>query len=125
MHAKAAAFLLGTADGSEVFCIAWVEGDELPANGHASVDLCPTPVAGRSAGHVQALLNVAYCRALGEDAGFWAFYRQVTQGLVAHGNLVPDAHLAAVLRLHGVVKLYTHDRDFRKFGFLQVIDPLA
>lgn len=28
------------------------------------------------------------------------------------GNLVPDAQLATVLRDHGVVTLYTHDRDF-------------
>jgi len=37
---------------------------------------------------------------------------------------VPDAHLAAVLRQHGVAKIFTHDRDFRRFDFLQVIDPL-
>jgi hypothetical protein len=38
---------------------------------------------------------------------------------------VPDAHLAALLRQHGVKKLYTHDRDFLKFSFLDVRDPLA
>jgi predicted nucleic acid-binding protein len=38
---------------------------------------------------------------------------------------VPGAHLAAVLRQHGVVRLYTRHRDFRKFDFLQAIDPLA
>jgi len=40
-------------------------------------------------------------------------------------NLVPDAHLAALLRHHGVKRLYTHDRDFLKFPFLDVRDPLA
>ncbi|MEZ5727160.1 MAG: type II toxin-antitoxin system VapC family toxin [Burkholderiaceae bacterium] len=39
------------------------------------------------------------------------------------GNLVPDAHLAAVLVQHGVTRIYTHDQDFRKFDALEVIDP--
>jgi predicted nucleic acid-binding protein len=41
------------------------------------------------------------------------------------GILVPDAHLAAVLRQSGITTLYTHDRDFRKFAFLDVREPLA
>jgi predicted nucleic acid-binding protein len=41
------------------------------------------------------------------------------------GNLVPDAHLAALLRYYGVKTLYTHDRDFLKFPFLDVRDPLV
>jgi len=49
----------------------------------------------------------------------------VTRAFPVRGNLVPDAHLAAVLRQHGVVTLYTHDRDFRKFDFLRAIDPLV
>ena len=40
------------------------------------------------------------------------------------GNLVPDAHLSAVLGQHGIVMLYTDDHDFRKFDFLNVGDPL-
>jgi predicted nucleic acid-binding protein len=40
-------------------------------------------------------------------------------------NLVPDAHLAAVLRQHGVRTLFTRDADFRKFDFLDVRDPFA
>jgi len=39
------------------------------------------------------------------------------------GNLVPDAHLAAILRQHGVGALYTNDADFLKFGFLEVRNP--
>jgi predicted nucleic acid-binding protein len=41
------------------------------------------------------------------------------------GNLVPDAHLAALLKQHGVRKLHTRDGDFRKFPFLDVRDPFA
>jgi predicted nucleic acid-binding protein len=38
---------------------------------------------------------------------------------------VQDAHLAAVLRRHGVTRLYTNNRDFRKFDFLEAVDPLV
>ena len=56
---------------------------------------------------------------------FDEIYRQVTAHFPVRGNLVPDAHLAALLRQHGVRRLYTVDRDFRKFDFLQVDDPFA
>ncbi len=125
LHVKAAAFLQGTVDGSEVFCIAWLTAmSYLRMATHQSIFARPLS-PDEAVSNLQALLGVPHCRALGEDEGFWASYRQATQGLVVRGNLVPDAHLAAVLRQHGVVKLYTHDKDFRKFDFLQVIDPLA
>jgi len=41
------------------------------------------------------------------------------------GNLVPDAHAAAILFQHGVRTLYTNDRDFRKFESLDVRDPFS
>ena len=45
--------------------------------------------------------------------------------ILTKGNLVPDAHLAVLLSHHGVVKLYTHDKDFRKFSILNARDPVA
>jgi predicted nucleic acid-binding protein len=49
----------------------------------------------------------------------------VTGEVPARGNLVPDVHLAAVLRQSGVATLYTHDRDLREFAFLDVSDQLG
>ena len=44
----------------------------------------------------------------------------------ARANLVPDAHLATLLRKHGVSNLYIHNVDnFEKFGFLDVRNPLT
>ena len=40
-------------------------------------------------------------------------------------NLVPDAHLTAILFQHGVGTLYSNDRDFRKFPAIDVRDPFA
>jgi toxin-antitoxin system PIN domain toxin len=50
--------------------------------------------------------------------------RSVTEGR-ATGNLVHDAHIAALLIEHGVRELWTLDRDFARFPGFQVIDPLS
>jgi len=78
-----------------------------------------------AAANVDAILRSPRVRALGEADGFWELYRQVTDTVPTRGNLVPDSHLAALLRQHGVRRLASHDRDFRKYDFLDVVDPLA
>lgn len=39
------------------------------------------------------------------------------------GNLVFDAHIAALMREHGIQTIYTHDADFNRFPGLEVVDP--
>jgi predicted nucleic acid-binding protein len=41
------------------------------------------------------------------------------------GNLVHDAHIAALCLEHGVKEIYTGDRDFLRFPGLDVINPFA
>jgi hypothetical protein len=55
----------------------------------------------------------------------WTEYEVVTGAFPVRGNLVPDAHLATILRQHGVGTLYSADTDFRKFEFLEVVNPFA
>jgi len=73
--------------------------------------------------NMESLLNLPHVRVLSEEEGFWEIYREVMAGVPTRGNLVPDSHLAALLRQHGVKTLFTHDRDFLKFPFLDVRDP--
>jgi toxin-antitoxin system PIN domain toxin len=40
------------------------------------------------------------------------------------GNLLHDAHTAALMREHGVRTIYTRDTDFHRFAELEVRDPL-
>ena len=75
--------------------------------------------------NIETLLNLPHTRFLSEDEGFWDIYQELTREVPTRGNLVPDAHLAAILRQHGMKKLYTHDRDFLKFALLDVHDPLV
>ena len=75
--------------------------------------------------NVDALVALPHVRLLAEEPGFLDVYREVTGAFPVRGNLVPDAHLAALLKQHGVRTLYTRDGDFRKFPFLDVRDPFA
>jgi len=73
--------------------------------------------------NIRALLRIPHVRPLSEGEGFFEVYEEVTGHFPVRGNLVPDAHLVAILRQHGIKKLYTTDRDFRKFDFLKVQNP--
>lgn len=75
--------------------------------------------------NIKTLLDLPHARFLSEEEGFWEVYRDTTVEVPTRGNLVPDAHLVALLRQHGVKILYTHDRDFWKFAFLDVRDPFS
>jgi toxin-antitoxin system PIN domain toxin len=43
----------------------------------------------------------------------------------AVGNLAHDAHIAALVREHGVRELWTTDRDFARFPGIRIRDPFA
>lgn len=124
-HAAARDFLERAARGAEVFCVAWITlMSYLRIATHPAIFRQPLS-HDEAAGNVGALVARPQVRVLAEEEGFWEIYREVAADLPVRGNFVPDAHLAALLRQHGVRVLYTHDRDFRKFGFLETRDPLA
>lgn len=125
LHAAASAFLKSCMEGGDLFYIAWptVMGYLRTAT-HPSIFDEPLTTQ-QAMANVQTLLDLPHCRCLAEDGGFWEAWREVVDNTPVRGTLVPDAHLAALLRLHGVSTLYTHDRDFRRFDFLDVRDPLA
>lgn len=39
------------------------------------------------------------------------------------GNVVHDLHTVVLMREHGINQICTMDRDFRRFPFIEVIDP--
>ena len=125
LHRKAGDFLAQCAGGREVFCLAWVT-----VMGYLRMATHPAiferPLAHEEAArNVEALMGLPHCRMIGEEDGFWTTYREATADVPTRGNLVPDAQLASILAQHGVRTICTHDRDFRKFSFLDVRDPLV
>jgi toxin-antitoxin system PIN domain toxin len=123
-YAAAHAFLEECASRPEILCLAWptVMG-YLRVATHPSVFSHPSsPREGLA--NIRSLLALPQVRALGEEEGFLDVYETIG-GTSLRGNLVPDAHLAAILFQHGVTTLYTRDSDFRRFDFLDLRDPFT
>jgi toxin-antitoxin system PIN domain toxin len=72
--------------------------------------------------NIAQLLARSHVRTPGEEDGFWSLYVRAA-GDHPRGNDVPDAHLAALMRQHGVGVIYTRDRDFRRFDGIEARDP--
>jgi len=122
-HQRAADFLEARAKGPDILYLAWsTVMSYLRISTHPAIFASPLQPE-EAARNAEALLRLPHVRTLAEEDGFWNLYREVTQKLATRGNDVPDAHLATLLRQHGVATLYTSDRDFRKFDFLTVRDP--
>ena len=120
---RALRFLAERSAGPEVFCLAWpTVMSYLRMSTHPAIFANPLS-PDEAMRNIEALLELPHVRSLAEDDGFWDIYREVVRHWLARGNQVPDAFLAALLRQHGVRTLYTNDRDFRRFDFLQVRDP--
>jgi hypothetical protein len=118
-------FLEQRGSDPDLFCITWPTLMAfLRIATHPRVFADPLSPA-EALGNVESLLGLPRVHVLSEDEGFLEIYAEVTAHFPVRGNLVPDAHLAALLRQHGVRRLYTVDRDFRKFDFLEVTDPFA
>jgi uncharacterized protein len=73
---------------------------------------------------ITGLVERPNVRTPSESDGFWGLYRS-TAGPQTRGNHIPDAHLAALMRQHGVAVIYTRDRDFRLYDGIDVRDPFA
>ena len=59
----------------------------------------------------------------GEGERFWSVFKEVAATVAPRGTLVPDAHLVALMREHGVTTMWSNDRDYRKFDGIALRDP--
>lgn len=124
-HASARRFLDSCAASPEVLCLAWPTlMSYVRVATHPRIFSAPLAPAEAWA-NVTALLSLPQVRAVSELDGFAGAYQHVVGKAIVRGNLVPDAHLAAILFQHGVRTLYSNDRDFLKFDGLDVRDPFA
>jgi hypothetical protein len=125
VHEQARSFLKDAAAGGDLFCLGWpTVMSYLRIATHPGIFSSPLTPA-EAMRNVDGLVALPRVRLLAEEDRFLEVYREVTGSFPVRGNLVPDAHLAALLKQHGVRTLYTRDGDFRKFPFLDVRDPFA
>jgi toxin-antitoxin system PIN domain toxin len=125
VHGAARSFLREAARGGDLFCLGWpTVMSYLRIATHPRIFAAPLTPA-EALGNVESLARLPHVRLLSEEPGFLDAYREVSRAFPIRGNLVPDAHLAALLKQHGVRTLFTRDGDFRKFAFLDVRDPFV
>jgi len=124
-HPAATRFMRDRVTDLELFCVAWPTiMSYLRISTHPSIFSNPLS-PDQALSNVEFLLGLPRVRVISEGEGFLNVYQEVTGHFPVRGNLVPDAHLAALLRQHGVQSLYTTDADFKKFDFLHVRDPFV
>ena len=124
-HDAARQFLESCAARPEVLCLTWPTlMSYLRIATHPSIFAAPL-APDEALNNIAALLTLPQVRVVSEQDGFMEAYRHVTDGMSVRGNLVADAHVAAILFQSGVRTLYSNDRDFRKFESLEVRNPFA
>ncbi|HEY9350952.1 MAG TPA: TA system VapC family ribonuclease toxin [Acidothermales bacterium] len=85
----------------------------------------PPSTPTQAADQVDAWLQSPSVHMIGETADYWpTIRRQLVDGKVT-GPLVHDARVAAVCMANGVRQLWSADRDFGRFGDLDVHNPLV
>lgn len=124
LHDRAVTLVERLAAGPELVYLFWpVLLGYLRIATHPAI--LPRPLAAREAlSNVEALLDRPNVRAPGEVDGFWSVFR-ATAGVHPSGNDVPDVHIAALMRQHGVRLIHTRDRGFRRFDGIEMRDPFA
>lgn len=124
-HLRARRFVEACAAGPEILCLTWPTlMSYLRIATHPRIFTAPLS-PDEALGNVSALIRLPHVRAISELDGFIDAYKHVTDETSVRGNLVPDAHVAAILFQHGVRTLYSNDRDFRKFSSLELRDPFS
>jgi len=123
VHDSAEALVRRLAAGPEILYLFWpVLMGYLRIVTHPAILTTPLSPA-IAMRNVESLLDRPHVRAPGELEGFWPIFR-TTAGDHPRGNDVPDAHLVALMRQHGVRVVYSRDRDLRVYDGIEVRDEL-
>ncbi len=124
-HAEARALVARLAEGAEPWALPWPCVYEfLRVVTHPRVFEPPTPTA-RALEDLASLLASPSLVLLGEGPRHADHLREAIESGAASGNLVHDAHIAALAREHGVTTILSADRDMARFPGLRAVDPFA
>lgn len=125
LHESARAFLKQCANGPEILYLSWLTVmSYLRISTHPAIFLRPLSPQ-QAMDNLESLVNRPHVRFLAEGDRYWELYRESAQKLLPRGNAVPDLQLATLLRENGIRTLYTTDADFKKFDFIEAINPFV
>ena len=125
-HAKCAELVAGWRGQSGAWYATWpIAYEFLRVVSHPRLSPQPWQVS-RAWGFVQALLESPGFDFLTETQRHPAVVAEVLFELPdLSGSILHDTHTAILMREHGIRRIYTRDRGFQRFPFLEVVDPLA
>ena len=124
-HDAAGAVLRSLAEGREPWAIPWPCVYEfLRVVTHPRVYHPPVP-ASRALADLSAILASPSLILLSEASRHADMCVAVVRASGVSGNLIHDAHIAALCLEHGVSELVTGDRDFRRFEGLKIVNPFG
>ena len=124
-HVAARALLQGLAEGSELWALPWPCVYEfLRVVTHPRVFDPPTDLDA-ALEDLESLFASPSLVLLGEGSAHPGHLRRMVEAGRAVGNLVHDAHIAALVIEHGAHRLWTVDRDFARFPAIRTRDPFA
>jgi toxin-antitoxin system PIN domain toxin len=124
-HDRARALLTECAEGAAAWAIPWPCIYEfLRVVTHPRVYHPPVPSRVALA-DIAAILMSPSLILLSETDRHAEIMADVVRSAGASGNLIHDAHIAALCVEHGVTQIVTGDRDFLRFEGLTVVDPFA
>ena len=125
VHKPAKRFLITVLDSEELCVLSWetIYGF-VRISTHRGIFRNPlsTQIA---ISNMQSLIDHPRVEVVSTGRLSWNIFVRLTGELSIKGNLVPDALLASLLEANGVKRLYTRDRDFRKFDYLEPVDPVS
>jgi uncharacterized protein len=124
-HRPARELLVSLAEGGQPWALPWPCAYEfLRVVTHPRVYHPPVPV-GVALADLLAILRSPTLVLLSETPRHAAVMAAAIGEAGVTGNLLHDAHIAALCLEHGVTELLTGDRDFARFPGLRVSNPFA
>lgn len=122
-HAQARRLLQRLVRGDEAWAIPWPCVYEfLRVVTHRRIFRVPTPLS-HALDDLASLLAAPALTLLSAGPAHAGHLQRLALAAEATGDLVFDAHIAALCLEHGVTELWTHDRDFARFSGLRTRNP--